>query len=94
MILLEIWNLRCFVCGYDPSGRYYDELGNQKDWWTNVSEANYIAKSKCFAKEYSEIPINGSYFNGGKTLNENIADNAGLFCKIFAFSFLFLIEFL
>jgi predicted metalloendopeptidase len=80
--------------GYDPSGRYYDELGHDKDWWTNVSEANYIAKSECFAKEYSEIPINGSYVDGAETLNENIADNAGLFCKIFCLFFISLTEFL
>jgi predicted metalloendopeptidase len=59
----------------------YDEVGNLRNWWTNISSSNYMAKSQCFVDEYSKIPINGTYFSGSSTLNENIADNAGLFCK-------------
>jgi endothelin-converting enzyme len=74
--------------GFDSNGRLYDEFGVKRDWWSEKSSLQYNEKCKCFVDQYSKIQINGSFFDGAHTLNENIADNVGLFCKIYStFSF-------
>ena len=53
----------------------------KRDWWSPGSSKEYDEKCKCYIDQYSKISVNGSYYSGNLTINENIADNSGLFCK-------------
>ncbi|DAZ95086.1 TPA: LOW QUALITY PROTEIN: hypothetical protein N0F65_002980, partial [Lagenidium giganteum] len=70
--------------GYDPNGRYYDEIGNIRHWWTDADDAEFDRRSECFIDQYSAFKLTddkGEYVmnnNGTTTLSENIADNGGL----------------
>jgi putative endopeptidase len=64
---------------FDDQGSQYDGDGNLRDWWTAEDRARFAAKTKPLVTQYSAfMPIRGRHLNGELTLNENIADNAGL----------------
>ena len=64
---------------FDDRGSQYDGDGNLRDWWTVEDRARFAAKTKPLVAEYGAfMPIRGRHLNGTLTLNENIADNAGL----------------
>ncbi len=64
---------------FDDQGSLYDGDGNLRDWWTAEDRARFAAKTNPLVAEYSAfMPIRGRHLNGELTLNENIADNAGL----------------
>jgi predicted metalloendopeptidase len=50
--------------------------------WSENATKNYDDKSKCFVDQYSSIDVNGEFIDGSVTLDENVADNAGLMCKV------------
>ncbi|DAZ95072.1 TPA: hypothetical protein N0F65_002966 [Lagenidium giganteum] len=70
--------------GYDSSGRFYDENGSIRRWWTDADDAEFKRRSECFIDQYSQFKLyddKGEYVinnNGTATLAENIADNGGL----------------
>jgi len=64
---------------FDDRGSQYDGDGNLRDWWTAEDRARFAAKTRPLVAEYGAfMPIRGRHLNGALTLNENIADNAGL----------------
>jgi putative endopeptidase len=64
---------------FDDRGSQYDGDGNLRDWWTSEDRARFAAKTRPLVAEYGAfMPIRGRHLNGALTLNENIADNAGL----------------
>ena len=64
---------------FDDQGSQYDGDGNLRNWWTAEDRARFAAKTKPLVTQYSAfMPIRGRHLNGELTLNENIADNAGL----------------
>jgi putative endopeptidase len=64
---------------FDEQGSQFDGDGNLHDWWTADDHARYDARTKPLVAEYDGfMPIRGRHVNGTLTLNENIADNAGL----------------
>jgi putative endopeptidase len=64
---------------FDDQGSQYDGDGNLRSWWTTEDRARFDAKTRPLVAEYSAfMPIRGRHLNGELTLNENIADNAGL----------------
>ncbi|KAL5244165.1 hypothetical protein ACI65C_011575 [Semiaphis heraclei] len=67
---------------YDNTGRLYNELGNVAQWWSNRSYEEYTKRTSCLISHYNDIEIvshNKSFVvNGVLTLDENIADIAGL----------------
>lgn len=77
-----------FTHGLDDRGRKFDELGNLRDWWTQVTTERFHLKSQCFVKQYGSLiePISGLHVNGETTLGENIADNGGIHVAYEAFS--------
>uniref|UniRef100_A0A182ME88 Peptidase M13 N-terminal domain-containing protein n=1 Tax=Anopheles culicifacies TaxID=139723 RepID=A0A182ME88_9DIPT len=66
--------------GFDDSGRQFDKNGNLKQWWTNKTVQEYVNRTMCFVKQYSQyyIPEADDYIDGLLTLGENIADNGGV----------------
>ncbi|ETV73101.1 hypothetical protein H257_11925 [Aphanomyces astaci] len=71
--------------GFDNIGRYYDGDGNVNPWWSDVSIASFKTKAQCFSDQYSNFVVKSvetgdvlGNINGKLTLDENIADNAGL----------------
>ncbi|KJH42925.1 peptidase family M13 [Dictyocaulus viviparus] len=71
--------------GFDDRGKFgyrrlYDNLGNIRQWWDNVTIAKFEKKAECIEKQYSEYMLEqiSMKINGRSTKGENIADNGGL----------------
>jgi len=66
------------VHGFDNSGRLYDELGHNVQWWTPADESLFNQRADCIASFYSTFQIAGRHVRGNMTLGEDIADCGGL----------------
>ncbi len=65
----------------DSVGSRFDENGNMKDWWLPEDKEAFDEICKKVTEEYNKIEfIPGGYVNGKLTLNENLADLAGMAC--------------
>lgn len=62
----------------DNNGRLYDGVGQNIDWWSEHSSNEFIARSDCFIKQYSNYSMFGLHINGTQCLPEDIADNGGI----------------
>jgi putative endopeptidase len=64
---------------FDDQGSQYDGDGRLRDWWTTADHERFAALTAPLVNEYNGFtPMRGRQVNGELTLNENIADNAGL----------------
>jgi putative endopeptidase len=64
---------------FDEQGSQYDGDGKLRDWWKQEDHVRFAAKTRPLIAEYNGfVPMRGRQVNGELTLNENIADNAGL----------------
>jgi putative endopeptidase len=64
---------------FDEQGSQYDGDGKLRDWWKQEDHVRFTAKTRPLIAEYNGfVPMRGRQVNGELTLNENIADNAGL----------------
>jgi putative endopeptidase len=64
---------------FDDQGSQYDGDGRLRDWWNTADHERFAALTAPLVDEYSGfMPMRGRQVNGELTLNENIADNAGL----------------
>jgi predicted metalloendopeptidase len=64
---------------FDDQGSQYDGDGKLRDWWTTEDHSRFDALTQPLIDEYDHfMPLRGRQINGKRTLNENIADNAGL----------------
>jgi putative endopeptidase len=64
---------------FDTGGALFDANGAMRNWWTPADFKNFQAQADALAKQfdaYEALP--GLHVNGKLTLNENIADVAGL----------------
>ena len=61
--------------GFDNSGRLYDAIGQQRDWWTESDKAEFQARSQCFIDQYSAFKLFNQSMDGENTLGENIAES-------------------
>jgi predicted metalloendopeptidase len=64
---------------FDTGGALFDASGAMRNWWTPADFKNFQAQADALAKQfdaYEALP--GLHVNGKLTLNENIADVAGL----------------
>ncbi len=65
--------------GFDDQGAKFDQLGNQRNWFTPDDLKQFNDRTKCVADEYSGFEVaSGQNLNGRLTLGENTADNGGL----------------
>ncbi|KAM7360863.1 neprilysin-4-like [Cochliomyia hominivorax] len=73
------------IHGFDDTGRTFDKVGNNVEWWDNRSTQAFNERSECFVNQYKQ------YIFGGKPLpkmvsqSENIADNGGVHLAYEAF---------
>ncbi len=64
---------------FDTGGALFDAVGAMRNWWTPADFKSFQAQADALAKQfdaYEALP--GLHVNGKQTLNENIADVAGL----------------
>jgi len=64
--------------GFDNSGRLFDAVGQEVNWWSAASATEFEARAQCFIDQYSGYSVYGHHVNGSFTLGENIADNGGM----------------
>ena len=65
--------------GFDANGAKYDERGVLRDWWTATDNAAFQAKQSELVKLYNQLDAYpGQKANGEMTLDENMADYAGV----------------
>lgn len=75
--------------GFDKQGRKFDEDGNVIEWWSDETSESYLSRIKCIQEQFSNFtePNTRMKINGRQTLNENIADNAGIRLAYDAYQF-------
>jgi putative endopeptidase len=64
---------------FDTGGALFDASGTMRNWWTPADFKNFQAQADMLAKQfdaYEALP--GLHVNGKLTINEDIADVAGL----------------
>lgn len=72
--------------GFDSHGRYYNQDGDLKNWWSSKTEKEFHKRSTCLSKQYDGFPVYSrdkkshviGMVDGNLTLSENIADNGGV----------------
>jgi putative endopeptidase len=65
--------------GFDDLGAQFDRDGNLRNWWTPQDMAQFKARTKRLADQYSAYQVFPDLtLNGEQVLGENIADVAGL----------------
>jgi putative endopeptidase len=64
--------------GFDADGRFYDEHGSYKKWWSPHDESVFETKTKQIENLFDKQPYMGGKVDGEFTLSENIADLGGL----------------
>jgi putative endopeptidase len=65
--------------GFDDLGAQFDRDGNLRNWWTPADLAQFKARTKRLADQYSAYQVFPDLkLNGEQVLGENIADVAGL----------------
>jgi predicted metalloendopeptidase len=64
---------------FDTGGALFDAAGAMRNWWTPADFKNFQAQANALAKQFDQYEaLPGLHVNGKLTLNENIADVAGL----------------
>ncbi|CAB3369730.1 Hypothetical predicted protein [Cloeon dipterum] len=77
------------IHGFDDRGRHRDLNGNQKQWWTNESVAEFNKRKQCLIEQISQysykIADTNYKVNGEVTQGENIADSGGIHVALHAY---------
>ena len=64
---------------FDTGGALFDAVGAMRNWWTPADFKNFQAQADALANQFDQYEaLPGLHVNGKQTLNENIADVAGL----------------
>ena len=64
---------------FDTGGALFDAAGAMRNWWTPADFKNFQAQADALARQFDQYEaLPGLHVNGKLTLNENIADVAGL----------------
>jgi predicted metalloendopeptidase len=65
--------------GFDDQGSKSDFAGIQRNWWTDADRAQFDARTKALAAQYSAFcPLKDTCVDGALTLGENIGDLNGV----------------
>jgi predicted metalloendopeptidase len=65
--------------GFDDQGREFDETGKIRNWWSEQTNANFLASTDRLAALFdSYCPLADGCVNGRLTMGENIGDLGGL----------------
>ncbi|MBQ6495169.1 MAG: M13 family metallopeptidase [Bacilli bacterium] len=66
---------------FDYNGSKFDDKGNINNWWQEEDYNIFKKKQQDVIKYYNKYEVvKGSYINGRKTVNENIADLGAVSC--------------
>ncbi|KAF8522224.1 Metalloprotease [Hysterangium stoloniferum] len=64
---------------FDTSGRFYDQNGKLREWWTNTTSAAFDERSRCISHQYSSYTIDdgqGKHIHVNRRTNgEDIGDS-------------------
>jgi putative endopeptidase len=72
--------------GFDDDGRKYDGAGALSNWWTDADAREFNARAAELSRQYSSFePLPGLHMNGDQTIDENIADLAGVLVALDAY---------
>jgi len=64
---------------FDSSGAEFDSAGKLANWWTAEDAAHFKSAGQRLVEQFNKYePLPGLHINGQQTLDENIADAAGL----------------
>jgi putative endopeptidase len=64
---------------FDTGGALFDAVGAMRNWWTPADFKSFQTQADALAKQFDQYEaLPGLHVNGKQTLNENIADVAGL----------------
>jgi putative endopeptidase len=64
---------------FDTGGALFDAMGALRNWWTPADFKHFQGSADALAKQFDQYEaLPGLHVNGKLTLNENIADVAGL----------------
>jgi predicted metalloendopeptidase len=64
---------------FDTGGALFDAVGAMRNWWTPADFKSFQAQADALASQFDQYEaLPGLHVNGKQTLNENIADVAGL----------------
>jgi endothelin-converting enzyme/putative endopeptidase len=64
---------------FDEEGSTFDAEGQVRNWWTPADRAHFEKVTAELARQYDQYePFPGVFVNGKQTINEDIADLAGL----------------
>ena len=64
---------------FDANGRQFDPDGKMGDWWTPVDQEHYKGLTDRLVQQVAGYePLPGVHVDGARTLDENIADLAGV----------------
>jgi endothelin-converting enzyme/putative endopeptidase len=65
--------------GFDDQGREFDGSGKVRNWWSQETNAQFVAATKKLGAQYAtHCPLEGACVNGDLTMGENIGDLGGL----------------
>ncbi|MEO5822658.1 MAG: M13 family metallopeptidase [Vicinamibacteraceae bacterium] len=65
--------------GFDDQGREFDETGKIRNWWTESTNAKFVAQIDKLGAQYNAFcPLPNTCVNGKLTMGENIGDLGGL----------------
>ncbi|PAA47385.1 hypothetical protein BOX15_Mlig021095g1, partial [Macrostomum lignano] len=70
---------------FDARGRYYNATGCLQQWWSNATSMQYRSRRDCFVQQYSNYKAYGMNNRGAHTVEENMADNGGIYVAYRAF---------
>jgi len=70
--------------GFDEDGRFYDERGNYKNWWTAHDSRMFEKLTQSLVDFYDGTGYMGGKVDGELTLSENLADLGGLAISLHA----------
>ncbi|CAL2031993.1 unnamed protein product [Caenorhabditis brenneri] len=73
---------------FDNNGRFHDETGHLRDWWSIEDSKEYEEKTKCFSDKIHDFfdPTYGKKLNLTKVLHEVLADSFGIEATWIAFN--------
>lgn len=63
---------------FDSLGRQFDANGTLRDWWTETDQQRFEPLAQRLIDQFERYQVNGQSVNGVLTLDENLADLAGV----------------
>uniref|UniRef100_A0AC34QY75 Uncharacterized protein n=1 Tax=Panagrolaimus sp. JU765 TaxID=591449 RepID=A0AC34QY75_9BILA len=66
--------------GFDENGAMFNAYGNETNWWTDSSKRAFEDHCNCLINQFNHYcyPNNIGCVNGNQTIDENVADLAGI----------------